>query len=83
MIIVFSKANVSYVLNLLGCTNIPLMIYVFPGYIFYLNEYTLRESSLINLKSKNIYFALAFAILGGILILLYSSMQLYNISFTY
>jgi hypothetical protein len=33
--IVLAYLNVGDILNFLGSTTIPLMIYVFPGYIFY------------------------------------------------
>ncbi|CDW89280.1 UNKNOWN [Stylonychia lemnae] len=80
-IILCVNVEVKAIVNLLGSTTIPLLIYVFPGYLYH--EYHKQDSSLILMMSMNRFhykFSQIFSILGGLLILVYSTSLIYNTS---
>ncbi len=83
MTIVSCNTNLGDIINFLGSTTIPLMIYVFPGYIYYhflkMNRCFLME----NYRAYEEKLSLSFAILGGILIVVYTSTNLYTMSKEY
>jgi len=69
-VIVFWDLNATFIVNFLGSTLIPLMIYWIPGYLYYKHyELIISKKS----GSKRGKFGLYFAILGGVCIFAYSS----------
>ncbi len=62
-VIVCANINISVVVNLLGATTIPLMINVFPGYLYYRYSRDNRNAD-EKWTSKKGLSALAFTLLG-------------------
>eukprot|EP00347_Sterkiella_histriomuscorum_P015196 403357950 len=81
-LIVCSGLNITLIVHLLGSTTIPLMIYVIPGYLFYEyqkqnGKYIMSSSGKVDRQGK---LAIAFAMLGIVLISLYVTSELYDIT---
>jgi amino acid permease len=80
--IVSSRFSIGIFINMIGATTMPMMIYVFPGYLYY--KY--YQSTLTDDKSsRDRHGPLAkwFAMFGLSLVLFYSSCYLYTSSTTF
>lgn len=81
-ILVAANISIGWWINLIGSTTIPLMLNVVPGYLYFKYERDQRPEEQKWTSIRGI-FALAFAFLGGMMMLIYISLFMLNESDTF
>lgn len=81
-ILVASNISIGWWINLIGSTTIPLMLNVIPGYLYFKYERDQRPEEQRWTSIRGIC-ALAFALLGGMMMLIYITLFMLNESDTF